>query len=709
MSVRNVIRICCVVLITVLLCGTVSVGAATAYDSYRYDYWNTPLPMPAGYDAVNMVIDTHMAIGGESSDITQGLNDPNDLFYAPDGFFYIADSGNNRIVKLNNELKCVQIFDKFTDTDGAEVTMNAPTGIYVEENGDLYIADGGNRRVLIASQSGEVLGIITRPDSDIYPDNIDFEASKVLRDSKGNTYVLVKNLFYGALAFNINNEFTGFYGTNRVQLTASQMVQYAWRQIFPRSMQSSQARYVPIEFTNMDIDNDGFIYTCSQTAGKSEKIKKLNAMGLNILQQTNFGDKGTSGSTGDNAETQFVDISIDENGFINALDYRRGRVFQYDSDGQLMFVFGGTGNQMGLFSKAVAIETVGNKVYVLDSSKCSITVFEPNKLAQTTHKAANLYSQGLYDEAIEPWLEVLRTDSGNTFAYASLGKAYYSFGEYKLAMENFKLGQDREGYSKAFREYRNMLIKENIVLILGVVLVLASAVWVFVKRRRYAHIFAKVGIHIDTSEATSELKGAKYIGLIMKHPIDGFSELKYRKNGSYTAAWLLVLAWFVLSILEYGVTGFAFNTNKTEQINIGILFISTICVFLFWVLSNWCFSTLLDGEGKMKQIFMYSAYSLFPYLCSMAVSIVLSNVLTVDEGIFITWLKMLGILWTALLLFCGMMTLHNYTGTRTFFSIIITLIGMVIIVFLIVLAFSLVQQMVAFVMTIIRELQFRRY
>ena len=93
----------------------------------------------------------------------------------------------------------------------------------------------------------------------------------------------------------------------------------------------------------------------------------------------------------------------------------------------------------------------------------------------------------------------------------------------------------------------------------------------------------------------------------------------------------------------------------------------------------------------------------------MGICIILSNVLSADEDVFITWIKILGILWSALLLFCGMMTLHNYTGARTFFSIIITLIGMVIIVFLIVLAFSLVQQMVAFVMTIVRELQFRRY
>ena len=122
---RNAIRVCCVVLITVLLCGTVSVGAVTAYDSYRYDYWGTPLPMPAGYDAVDMVLDTYMGIGGQSTDIVQGLSDPNDLFFSADGYFYIADTGNNRIVKLDAEFKYVNVFDKFTQADGSLTTLNA--------------------------------------------------------------------------------------------------------------------------------------------------------------------------------------------------------------------------------------------------------------------------------------------------------------------------------------------------------------------------------------------------------------------------------------------------------------------------------------------------------------------------------------------------------------------------------------------------------
>ena len=111
----------------------------------------------------------------------------------------------------------------------------------------------------------------------------------------------------------------------------------------------------------------------------------------------------------------------------------------------------------------------------------------------------------------------------------------------------------------------------------------------------------------------------------------------------------------------------------------------------------------------MKQIFIYSAYALTPYLLCQVIAILLSNVLTSDEGVFIEWLVLLGVIWSVALLLCGMMTLHNYSGGKTVLSMLITVVGMVIIVFLLVLAVTLVQQMISFGVTVYRELNFRQY
>ena len=520
---------------------------------------------------------------------------------------------------------------------------------------------------------------------------------------------MVEGLYYGSASFDRNYDFAGFYGANKVKLNASQMLDIAWRKIFPKESSKFQSNYVPLELSNMCVDYEGFVYTCTSTKNTSEKIRKLNGVGLNILNQTSFGDAKASYENGVSTDTSFVDLAVDESGFINALDYTRGRIFQYDEEGELMFVYGGMGDQMGLFRMPVAIESCGGKVYVLDKQKRNITVFEPNELAQKTHYAISLYNKGLYDDAIEPWNEVLRTDTGNTFAYKSIGKAYYAQEKYVAAMENYRLGQDRIGYSKAFKEHRTQLIRKNFPLI-GVCLTLIIAAFLcYLKRRALAPVLAKVGITVKTEPRDKKMQGMRYIGYILRHPIEGYAEMKYNKGGKITIALGIIAAWFLLAILNYTSTGFAFNSHKPGQINIGIILLSTVFLIVLWTVANWSLCTLLDGEGKIKEIFIHSTYALVPYVVSLAVSIILSNVLTLDEGAFITWITMFGLLYSGVLIFTAMMTLHNYSGTKTFICLLLTAAAMVVIAFLIILAFTLVQQIVSFAVTIWRELAFRMY
>lgn len=689
------------------------VAAVSPYEGYRYDQWNTALPMPNGYDAVLTLTAPQMGLEQAEEDgstMVSLLKEPADLFYAADGCFYIVDSKSNCVFRMNEQLQHLNTLAEFRKADGTVTALNGPSGIFVEENGQMYIADTGNQRVLVCDAAGTVLAEITKPDSDIFPEGVEFAVSKVLKDNRGNLYVLVEGLYYGAAAFGRNYEFTGFFGANEVQLSASQLVKIAWRKIFPRSSLQYQSRYVPLELSNMALDSEGYVYTCTSTMNIQEKIRKLNASSINILSATSFGDKQSTYTTdGTYTDTRFVDLCVDEQGIINALDFSRGRVFQYDENGELLFVFGGTGNQVGLFQKPVAIETKGDRIYVLDQTKMAVTVFEPNQLAQNTHKAIDLYNKGLYEEALVPWEEVLRTDAGNAFAYASMGKAYLEAEDYEQAMRCFELGQDRAGYSKAYKEFRTRAIRGNFTPI-GIGIILLSAVLiVYVKRRKLAPVLAKVGIRVSPVKVAKPLQGWRYIPYIMTHPGKGYEELKYNHGGRMSVAIPLVLAWFVILVIKYVAEGFIFNTNKEGQINVGIIFLETIFLFLVWVLSNWCLCTLFNGEGRMKQIFIYSAYALAPYLICQVVAIVLSNVLTADEGVFMEWLVIIGILWSAALLLCGMMTLHNYSGGQTVLSVLITVVGMVVIVFLMVLAVTLIQQIISFGVTIYRELNFRQY
>ena len=180
--------------------------------------------------------------------------------------------------------------------------------------------------------------------------------------------------------------------------------------------------------------------------------------------------------------TQFVDLVVDENGFINALDYTFGRVFQYNQDSELLTIFGGLGSQLGLFKTPVAIESINGKIMVLDAGKNNITLFAPTEFGQAVHTAVKLYDDGLYEESIEPWLEVLKRNSNYELAYIGIAQAMMRIGNYEEAMKYYKLGYDREGYSKAFREYRTEVLRENFSLVMFFMLLIIVLIQLFLKK-----------------------------------------------------------------------------------------------------------------------------------------------------------------------------------------------------------------------------------
>ena len=181
-----------------------------------------------------------------------------------------------------------------------------------------------------------------------------------------------------------------------------------------------------------------------------------------------------------------ADITVDNEGAVTLLDSSNGRLFQYDEGCNLLAVFGGIGYQQGLFERAVSIESDSeNNLLVVDATKNSITVMEQTFYGKMIRSANYLYNQGLYQESIEPWNEVLRMNANYTQAYAGLGKAYISLGEYEKAMEYFKLGEDKEGYAEAKAALRDDKVRQNFGLIAGIVIVALVVILAFEQIRDF--------------------------------------------------------------------------------------------------------------------------------------------------------------------------------------------------------------------------------
>lgn len=494
------------------------------YTGYNYDWWGDPVPSQNGYVVDQIYTGNDMGAGS--------LTEPSDMFFSDNNDLFIADTSykaegatdtmKGRIVVTDSdfnlkytvesldfsaveewyslkesELKTGAVtqadFNKFTNP-----YFNGPTGVYVdidEGKETIYVADNANDRVVqftvdkIGSDEhklavGKVEMVFTRPKSNMYDSSITFNPDKVLVDAAKNVYICIKSITKGAVVFSKEGDFNGYFGANRVEATGEVLMNAFWKLIFNREQAKRMRRSVPVEISNFDIDEDNFIYTVTESKTvTTDVLKKLNSAGTNIFTNLGysdytFGDALTKYYRNKTYTSQITDVDIGENGVINLLDVATGRVFQYDDECQLLFIFGGIGQQKGTFTTPNAVESLGDKIYVLDGRKASVTVFKQTEFGAIVHNAITLFNRGKYEEARQPWEEAIRRDSNYWLAYIGLGNAYLNEGDYDTAMKYFYYNS-KSGYNDAFKSWRMNFIRDNFTLFAVIIIVLLIAIYVF--------------------------------------------------------------------------------------------------------------------------------------------------------------------------------------------------------------------------------------
>lgn len=191
------------------------------------------------------------------------------------------------------------------------------------------------------------------------------------------------------------------------------------------------------------------------------------------------------------------------------------------------------------------------------------------------------------------------------------------------------------------------------------------------------------------------------------HPVEGFEDLRWKKQGSMKISMLIVLFLFIAMVVDRQLTGFQFNDSYVKVFNVVPLIVQSVVYFFTWVLGNWAICTLLDGEGTLKKICIYSAYSLVPYIVCTFIAVIFSNVLVQDESIWITAIQYFGIGWSVILMVQAMRAVHQYSFGKTLASIIGTIIAMLLILFLAILLLSLFQQVYVFGYSVYTEIMYR--
>ena len=201
----------------------------------------------------------------------------------------------------------------------------------------------------------------------------------------------------------------------------------------------------------------------------------------------------------------------------------------------------------------------------------------------------------------------------------------------------------------------------------------------------------------------------RYSMYIMTHPFDGFWDLTHEKRRTMAAANVLLGLTFLTNIWNLRFTNFMFNDTRWDRINIWSEVLGVLAPLLIYCVANWCLTTLFDGKGRLKDIYMGMCYSLTPYILIMNPITVISNVVTKEEGAFIVYFEYLALGWAAALILVSVMQIHDYSLMKAILAIAFSIFGMLVIVFLIMLFFSLVSDAVAFFISVGKEIMFRYY
>lgn len=436
-----------------------------------------------------------------------------EYFSVYENHIYAVDSGINSLLLIDEEFKLVKQIKTFPLAEGivaedlplkdnsyevidAELgtialKLERPEGIDVKDSG-IYIADTYNNRIIRLNHDFEVLEVFSTPDDSVF-ETVAFQPSKITVDVTGRMYVVAKNIFEGIVELSKTGSFNRYVGVNPIKLTPLEIFR---RSLMTDAQLAKLKRFLPTTYTSVMINEDSFMYATAKPRDNDAEntVQLINPKGLDVINRNGYfppmGDIHYLESMHEvvvNGPSVLVDITYTDGGIYSVLDEKRSRIFTYDSEGNLLFIDGSAGAQRDKFTQGVALNYFNDDLIVLDRINQTFIVYRLSEFGSLVTTAVKLENDGKFNEAAEYWQEILTKNSNYEIAYNGIGKAQLREGNYKEAVANFKLGHDSYYYSKAYKEYRNAILRDNfdyIVSGIAVLTVLIIARSIYKKRKK---------------------------------------------------------------------------------------------------------------------------------------------------------------------------------------------------------------------------------
>ncbi len=684
----------CILLIVALFCSTLSVSALSEpvdqlpYETYVYDVQNEADVIPAAYRVEQVLRASDWGM--------ENFRELAEVWYDGEETLYFCDAGNGRIVVTDTNLKPKTTLDSFM-FEGLSETLSAPNGLCTDDQ-YLYVADTGNARIVVFDrQTLECQKILKKPTISLLEGDYTYVPQKIAVDEAGRIYVIANGINQGLVELDENGNFVTFLGAPSV---VPDLMEQIWRELATEEQLAQLDKYVPTEYNSLLMDENGFIYATTKSS-KSDPLVKLNNNGNNILDFSDtFGD--AEGALRETDRPFYADMALGKNGTMALIDSEKGRIYFFTGEGELLFAFGRNASQDGTFYTASSLIFLDDKLLVTDSSKNTVTVLAPTDFGSLVLKAVDAEYSGRYEESYTLWNEVLKQCSHYPMAVLGLAKIEIRNEQYTEAMTRLKVLREMKYYDQAVAGWRDALIREYLGWILLAIAAVVALLIVVPRVVRCTALYKRL-------VATQTMQEYRYGAHVMLHPFDGFWDVKREKKGGMRGAVVTLVLFILLYAIRAQFSGFLATGKTSDEINALYECLMILVPIFLWIVANWCFTTLMDGEGNMKDIFVATCYALRPYIVMSIPLLIMSHVLVEKEMAFYTLGNQICLIWILGLIFFGMMTTHNYSLSKGIFTAILTLVGICLIIFIALLALNVVQDTVNFVRDIYQEIIFRTY
>lgn len=401
---------------------------------------------------------------------------------------YIVDSVESRVNVFDKELELIESIKlirtkenkiAIDSSTNQQVSLGSPEGIFIHgQENEIYIADTGNQRIVVLNEDDFTFKrIINRPKNMV--GQTVFNPSKIVVDRINRIYVVVQSGFEGLIELEPTGEFSRYFGVNNPVIN---ILEYFWREQASEEQRARMDKVLAPSFNNISLDQEGFIYATTEDSSAIDNVFRFNPKGENVLR-----DVANTKIMGDYSEdtqltgsgirvSKFIDIAVTDYGAYALLDREKGRIFIYSFDGELMNIFGGKGHIKGQTLMPTSIDWIDGNLIVTDKQAKTAYIYKQTDIGKISLQAAEAYYNGEWDKSTELLLEAVSMNRNYLMAYTMIGKSYLMKEDYETAMYYFELAGNSRDYSAAFNGYRAIWVQDNFIWLFSLLILAVGGI-----------------------------------------------------------------------------------------------------------------------------------------------------------------------------------------------------------------------------------------